>query len=204
MLSMRPIRIITIICLLSAQSCAPSILGEVSPFTLDGVALLEHRIFISSHTYLSGNLGGVAGADNKCTELARQAGLSRNYKALLTLSGVDLSQRIKLTGAVYIFSSASNKILVSGGAEMLTGADLFSGMSFTERYQSLGTNAVVWTGSDAVGNSNQTCADWTSANSLDSGSETLSGLTQNPLFAINLACDAIAGSLAVRIFCISQ
>ena len=58
-------------------------------------------IFLSSQSY-TGNLGGLAGADAKCQQLADNAGLSGTYKAWLSVYGFDPITRIIPSTAPYV------------------------------------------------------------------------------------------------------
>lgn len=76
------------------------------------------RVFVTSQNY-SGNLGGLSGADSKCSSLASAAGLGIKWKAWLSDSNTDAKDRIVGLGPWYfvdgktlVFSSKGELPLV--------------------------------------------------------------------------------------------
>jgi hypothetical protein len=139
---------------------------------LDGIGNSEHRIFVSSLTY-DGNLGGLSGADSKCSALASAAGLERVYKAFIGSSANSLKSRFTLIGPVYNFrdESTSNKI-VNLGSDLFDAdvEDLLANIEYDENGDSV--TDTVWTGSDSEGENALTsdCQNWSSNNGGDDGS----------------------------------
>jgi hypothetical protein len=122
-------------------------------------------IFLTSQAY-DGNLGGLAGADAKCQSLAAAANLSGTFKAWLSDSTTNASDRlthntgsyVRTDGAVVainwldlIDSNIKEPIICDENKECLTSLD--SSLQY------------VWTGSVANGKNNYifNCADWTYA-----------------------------------------
>lgn len=152
--------------------------GEVTNGTgvSDGVKNSDFRIFVSSEKY-SGDLGGRNGADDKCNQLAKAAGLEREYIALISDASSDVKGRITLTaGAVHVFRGASDSLLVADSFdELWDGKDLKSKISYNEKFELLtaangGKQEYPWTGSDSDGaKTTDNCQGWTSANSSFNG-----------------------------------
>ncbi len=171
---------------------------ESSSDKKDGILDGEHRIFVSSQTY-TGNIGGLEGADEKCTELARAAKLKRNYRAILSTSSEEAKTRLNLQGTVYLFGSSGVLTVVELGTNLWSG-ELLHEINFNENQESITAN--VWTGTDSDGGTffDDHCQDWTS----DSGSETGSfgestSLTDNALESDVSECDQ-----NLAIYCISE
>lgn len=122
----------------------------------------DHYIFTTSLSY-NGNLGGLKGADTKCNDLARAAGLKGTYTALLSTSTVNAKDRVKLFGRVLRVDG----VLIANNA-----ADLWDGaIASTLQVDEAGkptvanVNQTMWTGSlpsGVLNNAANTCSDWTS------------------------------------------
>lgn len=128
------------------------------------------RVFVTSTQY-DGNLGGIAGADEKCQARADAANLGGTWKAIIsdtTTTAIarlknrakpvyNLSGKLVFTPGVPIFRSGTGTT-VSQPFE----SELVNSVWFTE----LGTVApqtTTWTGSYSAGNSStNNCTNWTS------------------------------------------
>jgi hypothetical protein len=147
-------------------ACSPEVQGPVNSDDFgDGVDLTSHRIFISSTTS-NGLMGttGLTGADTICTDLARSAGLKRQYRALLSTSAIDVKNRFTSTAALYaVGPSGSYRVTSNLNANLITvGATLDAAISHTELL--LAPSGIrAWTGSNSVGAHSTSCSDWTSA-----------------------------------------
>ncbi len=84
------------------------------------------RAFVTSATK-SGNLGGLAGADQLCTSLATTAGIGGTYRAWISVSGTDAIDRITSAGPWKLVTGdvvADNKAgLTSGSLKHLIDKD---------------------------------------------------------------------------------
>lgn len=149
-------------------SCGEAV-GEGSG--TDGLALSQHRIFVSSVSY-DGNLGGLSGADSKCQTLATAAGLVRNYKAFLGTSTTALKSRFNLVGAVYNFSGDERIQITDVGIDLLNTdqpKDLLNNIEYDDQGNSVTDS--VWTGTDSEGeiSTSESCANWTSNSAGQNG-----------------------------------
>lgn len=135
----------------------------------DGLGLANHRIFVTSTTH-SGNLKGtedsaVVGADKICDERKRAAGLTREYKAIISVPGQQASSRLNITGEIYIFTGAETKLLVAANEADLWAADddpLLNAINIDEAYNSV-AGQKVWTGTNLNGGlANDHCNGFTS------------------------------------------
>jgi Protein of unknown function (DUF1554) len=114
----------------------------------------QKRVFITSVTY-SGNLGGLSGADQKCTLAAQGANLGGSWKAWLSSGNSAAIDRIADVGPWY---SIDGKKVFNNKANLTTIP--LSPIEKTEQntYQ-LGN---VWTGSEQGGTpSGDDCSAWT-------------------------------------------
>lgn len=89
---------------------------DASPIDADG-ATKDLRVFVSS-TIKTGNLGGVAGADALCDQLATAAALGGTYRAWLSVSGADAIDHITSSGPWHLVTgelvAADRATLTSG------------------------------------------------------------------------------------------
>jgi hypothetical protein len=128
----------------------------------DGVGTNEYRIFVTSST-TDGDMGGLAGADTLCTNAANSAGLSRNYKALLSTSSTDAVNRLNFTGPIYVVSQGV-KTLIAGSGSELWNDNTNNGARIDKDENGLTVSGSVWTGTNSDGTlfTSQACSDWTS------------------------------------------
>lgn len=168
----------------------------------DGLDSVDHRIFVTSLDY-AGDLGGLEGADLKCKSLAEAAGLTREYKAILSTDTEQARDRLNLIGAVYIFDESKNKQEV-----VSVGLDLWSSqLEVLVELDERGERRIstVWTGTDSDGGNSgasaPNCSGWTSS---DAGASGMVGDNQS-LFDLwleepsSISCDSLK-----PIYCISQ
>jgi hypothetical protein len=179
-------------------SCGEQATGD----GIDGIGDSQHRIFVSSTAY-DGNLGGIAGADSKCSSLASSAGLEREYKAFIGSTSTSLKSRFSLIGSVYNFRSNGDREKIVNIGSDLFDADvdaLLTNIEFDENGNSV--NATVWTGSDSEGENGLTsdCQVWTSNGGGDNGSVGDNSRTTG-FFLEDPPVQACSGTY--RIYCIS-
>jgi hypothetical protein len=152
---------IQLIILFTVVSCGVADSGDVT--TIDGIIDSEHRIFVTSSTY-SGNLGGVSGADDKCRQVAINAGLVRTYKAIISTSSSDASNRLLISGNIYVVTGADSRTLVANSGTDLWNTDsvnLNTTVNVDENYSVVAVTP--WTGTTASGGAGtDLCSDWSS------------------------------------------
>jgi hypothetical protein len=170
----------------------------------DGISNGDHRIFVTSNLF-NGNLGGLAGADAYCLSAAQSSGLSRTYKAILSGSGTNESadDRLNITGAVYIFSSSEDRVLVVGSGTDIWGTDsqsLLAAVSINEAYNVVAGGAV-WTGTDSDGKlyPGSHCLNWASSSAGQNGWFGTSNLVNAAWIENNFSACSSTG----RLYCIS-
>ncbi len=127
------------------------------------------RIFISS-TALTGNLGGLAGADNTCQQLATNAGLGGNWKAWMSSSTIDARDRLSHSGTLYstVLGRDTANIIANSWAD-LTDGSIQRPINITETGQTVGSSNDFYTLTNTKGDGTKTsnlssisCNDWTS------------------------------------------
>jgi hypothetical protein len=165
-------KIIPVLCTFLVSSCG----GPANePTNSDGVSASEHRIFITSTTTdgaMTGGVGatGIDKADNLCQTAADNAGLIRDYKAIISTSDNKANQRIIISGAIYTIAG-SNKTKIAESSSDFWSASTTNLLNPINRDEigNYVTNATAWTGTDEEGNgTNEDCADW-STNSTGTG-----------------------------------
>lgn len=146
------------------------VIGQDYNLATTHVALALHQastaydtVFISSKSFLGGELGGLSGAHATCNKLAEAAGLpSTGWKALLSDSTTAATSSAPIAGATYNTSSATNAQIAT------TAAYFWSGTLTTFNSDEFG-NAVtgqVWTGANSSGGvSGSHCFNWTNSTS---------------------------------------
>jgi hypothetical protein len=178
-------------------------LSDLSATTLSGVPVAENRMsfFLTSEGVAAGGqLGGLAGADRQCQNLAKAAGAGdRTWRAYLSTSfqgkpAANAGDRIG-SGPWY----NAKGVLVARGPVDLHTAGLRADAVLTEKGEPV-KGATVLTGTLPNGSAavDKTCANWTSA----APGETLAG---DPAGAWNSAgsadCAPPAGRAAPRLYC---
>ncbi len=128
--------------------------------------LTPKTVFVTSQAF-NGNLGGLAGADQKCQDAADDAGLPGVYKAWLSDDDETPAQRFDtLAVGPYIRTDGGT---VAGGWGDLTDGTLNAAINRDENGTSVGTVSV-WTATLADGSENLgACLNWTSASGDDEG-----------------------------------
>lgn len=197
--------VIFCILLLNIISCGGPENGNTE---LDGVLSSEHRVFVSSASYdgkflaNSGALTGLDAADRLCLDLAKAAGLVRNYKAILSSSTKNAKDRLSFTGAVYIVKGTQKVKIVEAGNDLwgTDSKDLLFSINIDESGTTVATGTKIWTGTDSSGTvDTDHCTNWT-VNSGATGSYGETDYTdQKWLFTSSSNC-----STQNRLYCISQ
>ncbi len=139
---------------------------------LDGFGCSPKTVFVTSESY-TGNLGGLAGADQKCNDLAAAAGLSGTYKAWLSDSSA--SPDTRFTRSAEPYTLVDGTVVASDYNDLVNGS-LLAPIDVTEVGDSISGFTKVWTFTFSSGQSaveaTQACsgppggADWTADNSI--------------------------------------
>lgn len=139
-----------------------------------------NRVFVTRDTF-DGSLGGVAGADAKCSAAAAAAGLDGTYVALLSTSTMNAIDRLsgsrgwaRVDGVPFVDTAAA--LFPAPGCDPCSALVLAPQLdeyghapAATPGYE---PTAYAWTGTNARGMfSTLSCADWTSTAGNASGSE---------------------------------
>jgi hypothetical protein len=117
-------------------------------------------VFVSSQTF-SGNLGGLEGADDTCSQLASSAGFPGSYRAWLGVLGV-AAPDTRFTRSTLAYRLA-NGTTIAQNYDDLTDGSLLAPINVTESGESI-AEALVWTSVKADGtavSSVRNCDAWT-------------------------------------------
>jgi len=110
-----------------------------------GVATAQQsRVFVSSTEFASGDLGGLAGADMTCNNLAAAAGLGGNWVAWLSTSTENAVDRLTPGSGPFVRASATGTVIANDIIELTSGT-LQTRIGFDELGADVGSG-LVWTG----------------------------------------------------------
>jgi hypothetical protein len=153
-------------------------------------------MFASSETY-DGNLGGVAGADAKCNQLALAAGHEGTFLAWIADSSVSPDTRDSKAGAPYVLTSGT---VIANDWTDLTDGFINVAINRDEANALTGSPIFVWTNvtGQGVAEGADHCLDWTSSSSSDAGARGQT-LTTNWTNSVSSLC-----STPHRLYCIEQ
>jgi len=164
----------------------------------------SHLIFVTSVAY-DGALGGLAGADERCSSLAASGSVSgpygRTWRALLSVNGViDARVRIRWEAPVYDVSG----LLVTNHPESWPWVQDGTSTVLVDEWGQSASNLYVWTGSSVSGvskGSSLDCGGWTNGTDSANGWAGESGHfgTTSWIDSFGNACDQTWFSL----YCIS-
>lgn len=167
--------------------------------------LAYHTVFVSSSTSLSGNLGGLAGADSICTSLALNEyslvhNLPGKWKAILSGSGVDARDRFVFKSGVPV-RNPNGQVVMQDNSKLFD-RDLDSVINVNEKGITVAAGSRVWTGSLSRGRSaTHHCASFATADSGSSGKLGIVGGTNSSWLSDNsTTCD----TPAIRIYCMNS
>lgn len=110
----------------------------------------DKRVFLTSTTY-TGNLGGVAGADQKCQDQAANAGLKGTWRAWVSVARSSVNSRFTRTSGNYIKLDGS--VIAHGWADLTDGQLDANGINITEQGKTVTVQTSVWTNTMASGDS---------------------------------------------------
>jgi hypothetical protein len=112
---------------------------------------------------LAGDFGGIDAADTRCRDDARQAGLGGTFRAVLSATGTNARDRLKLPSA----TDARGFVRMDGLPFADRASDIFGlAIYYPALYNAQGVplpaDTYYWTGSDLAGNlASNTCNNWT-------------------------------------------
>ena len=174
---------------------------------IDGVLPGEHRVFITKAGTIKGDFSsssttGLAGADELCNTYADAAGLTRDYKAILSDSDTTAKFRLVFTGAIYTVSGSIKTKVAESSVELFnaTPDNILSKIDWDEVGMSV-SSGNVWTGANVDGTSDgNDCSNWTVVTSITNGNTGDVNQTDGKwIDNTNLACN-----LTAHLYCISQ
>jgi len=144
--------------------CANSAANPSSPYPSFCPPI--HKIIFLTSTFTNGNLGGVAGADAFCQNLAKAAGLPGMYKAWISDS-LGHSPATTWTHNSGSYVTLSGKVIATSWADLTDGI-LSAPILETETGVVLGGGDNTYTGTGPDGlPAGSNCANWTSVASTD-------------------------------------
>ena len=126
-------------------------------------------VFVTSELY-TGNLGGLAGADQKCNSLAATAGLSGTYMAWLSIGDylALASPSTRFTRSTVPYALVDGTVIADDWDDLVDGV-LALPIYLTESATDL-PNRGVWTGTSPSGTPFSTrCGDWTQGDAFFTG-----------------------------------
>jgi hypothetical protein len=171
------------------------VVAAVAP-TSDGVEATEHRIFVTSTT-TNAALGGLSGADQFCQQAAKDAGLSRTYKAILSTTHKNAKDRISIRGAIYKVYNSGNKSKVAADERELWGGGLHENVNITEMGTTVGNSPWTATNSSGIYSGKGDCGGWE-----ETGSTTDAGMSTSA--SGWLCCTTYSCASHKPLYCISQ
>lgn len=183
--------------------CGTDAIGNVSQLPMSNVRgtliAAHHKAFVTEATP-QGNFGGIAAADAICQGEADTAGLSGEFKAVLSDNATSIANHINLFAPVRNVAGT----LVGRSAVQLSAGATAGVLGFHADGDPVsGGNYDIWTGAaangaQALGNN---CLNWSSN---DGGQRGAFGDVQNPQFYGATAGAGDACSAAKRLLCMDQ
>lgn len=176
----------------------------------DGVGSNDHRVFITSSTVdgaMTGGTGstGILKADDICSGLAENAKLTRTYKAIISTTDSNASERLVISGAIYIVAGSTATEIASSGSSLWNASvtNLKNPINRDENGTYL-TNATIWTGSGEEGNNtSEDCNKWTHNTSGTYSGDYGSNDAVDELWIGNTSPDSNCSN-SKHLYCISQ
>jgi hypothetical protein len=120
-------------------------------------------VFVSSETY-TGNLGGISGANDKCDQLAQNAGLTGSYKAWISNSKSTPATTFNRSKGPYVLV---DQTIVANNWNDLTDSILNKSINLTESGALVNALSKAWTNTHPDGSiisltTTESCSDFTS------------------------------------------
>lgn len=131
-------------------------------------AAQQSRVFVTSTT-TDGNIGGLAGADAICNNLAATAGLGGTWVTWLSTSTVDAIDRLQPPTIGPFVRAADPGVVIATDIMDLTDGTLSNAIELDEAGM-FATPNDAWTGTNEFGSlALPNCQDWTTSDSLEEG-----------------------------------
>ena len=168
--------VLAVMCLLVLAYAAPSAAkgGSFPPSPPCPPQPTEKKIFVTSETY-TGNLGGLAGADNHCQALATAAKIKGTYKAWLSAYPAyehSASVRLQHSKVQYVDTCSPSHVIADDWTSLTSGVLKYP-ITCDEAHHPIPRDeptGFVWTASDTAGqgpdiffqaDGKYACGDWT-------------------------------------------
>lgn len=185
------------------EECEPA--GEEDPECLATCLDGRKLIFVTSQHYKGGEIGGVAGADEKCQALAKAAGRPGIFRAWLASSPED-APAVRFTWADVPYVDAAGVVLAEGWEEIGAAPVLDErGEMVTEsEIDCAGTNYVAWSSDrnrpTSVNGMEFDCDDWRSTAAIGAAARIIADQD----IGINGWCGNADCSMTAPLFCVEQ
>lgn len=146
--------------------------ADATPATCDAAVACERTMFVTSAVF-DGNLGGLSGADAKCTAVADAAAspLVRGRQFVAWLSTQSEPAKNRLVRGTSAYRRVDGKSIADDWTDLVDSV-LTTSPSLDENGNEV--SSPVWTGTDATGNPTaNNCTGWTSTASMGGTGESL-------------------------------
>jgi hypothetical protein len=173
---------------------AGNIQGLGAATTANWTRIINHTIFLTSGTY-TGNLGGTAGADQKCQTEANSNSLPGYWRALISISGRNAAD-IPIMGPVY---NTQSQPIANSKADLWDNS-ITNGVMYDQYGMSQG-GRYVHTGSNSAGMSTAT-SDCTGYTNSASGNSTVGSASANTSAWFTSTTQTCA--TAASIYCVNR
>jgi hypothetical protein len=139
--------------------------GRSQPTTPSKVPASGRRLFLGTER-VTGNMGGLAGADTRCQNMATDAGLPGTYLAFLSGSGAATT---RVPADIRYWYRPDGVMLAKPAGLEGVKPRLYAAPNVTADSQYLVTDEYGWLGSASASGGFDTCQGWTSASSGSAG-----------------------------------
>ncbi len=174
----------------------------------DGLLNNEHRIFLTSQSYLGkleeNGQTGLEAADEICKKHAENANLVRDYKAVLSSALVNVKDRLVIRGSIYTVAGSNATKIIENSVDIwdADSTNLLNSIDRDENGSFTPAGEKVWTGTIEAGTvGTGTCNNWTDQTA---GSQGTIGNTVNLDGKwLDIVLDQNC-NIQARLYCISQ
>lgn len=154
------------------NSTAATCMCDLGTMCHENKCVKPKTVFVTSTLY-NGNLGGLSGADAKCQERAKIAGLDGDFKAWLSDSKTSAATRLSHATVPYVLVDGT--LLAKDWTQLISG-DIEAPINLTElgkdptvvAHPAGCAHSIVWTNTKEDGSiaaPNRSCSDWTDGTS---------------------------------------
>jgi len=155
-----------------ATSASSPCACDIGTICHENKCIKPKTVFVTSTLY-TGNLGGLSGADAKCQERAKIAGLDGDFKAWLSDSKTSAATRLSPATVPYVLVDGA---VIAKDWKQLTSGDIEAPIDRTEfgkfptavAHPPGCSHSIVWTNTKEDGSiaaANRSCSDWTDGTS---------------------------------------